>query len=329
MKPSKPTINEVARKAGVSLATVSRFLANPFSVKEKNRKKIDEAVKELNYKPSLFARKLAGGRAGIYGLIIPGYEGVFHSYYALEIIRGIGFVLEELNIDLYLHIWWQKDNFNTSLVDGVIFADIVGNEEQLERIKKEGLPFVVLNKKMGDDISYVTIDNFFGGYRATEFLIKHGHRYIAHIAGDLRVEAALERLNGYKEALRKYGLEAKDEYIKVVNFSPLEAKKATEELLELETPPTAIFAASDEMAIEILFLLQRKGVNVPCDISLIGFDDNPVCNYSSVPLTTIRQPLDKMASLGVRFLKERIEKKKRNKAILSPELVIRESVNFK
>jgi len=329
VKPSKPTINEVARKAGVSLATVSRFLANPFSVKEKNRKKIDEAVKELNYKPSLFARKLAGGRAGIYGLIIPGYEGVFHSYYALEIIRGIGFVLEELNIDLYLHIWWQKDNFNTSLVDGVIFADIVGNEEQLERIKKEGLPFVVLNKKMGDDISYVTIDNFFGGYRATEFLIKHGHRYIAHIAGDLRVEAALERLNGYKEALRKYGLEAKDEYIKVVNFSPLEAKKATEELLELETPPTAIFAASDEMAIEILFLLQRKGVNVPCDISLIGFDDNPVCNYSSVPLTTIRQPLDKMASLGVRFLKERIEKKKRNKAILSPELVIRESVNFK
>jgi len=278
VKPSKPTINEVARKAGVSLATVSRFLANPFSVKEKNRKKIDEAVKELNYKPSLFARKLAGGRAGIYGLIIPGYEGVFHSYYALEIIRGIGFVLEELNIDLYLHIWWQKDNFNTSLVDGVIFADIVGNEEQLERIKKEGLPFVVLNKKMGDDISYVTIDNFFGGYRATEFLIKHGHRYIAHIAGDLRVEAALERLNGYKEALRKYGLEAKDEYIKVVNFSPLEAKKATEELLELETPPTAIFAASDEMAIEILFLLQRKGVNVPCDISLIGFDDNPVCN---------------------------------------------------
>jgi len=329
VKSPRPTINEVARKAGVSLATVSRFLANPSSVKEENRRRINEAIKELNYRPSLFARKLAGGKSGIYGLIIPGYEGIFHSYYALEIIRGIGFVLEELNIDLYLHIWWQKDNFNSSLVDGVIFADIVGNEEQLERIKKEGLPFVVLNRKMEEDISYVAIDNFSGGYRATEFLIKHGHRHIAHIAGDLRVEAALERLNGYKEALRRYGLEVKEEYIKVVNFSPLEAKKATEELLELNTPPTAIFAASDEMAIEILFLLERKGVDVPSDISLIGFDDNPICNYSSIPLTTIRQPLDKMASLGVRFLKEMIEKKKKNKTILSPELVIRESVSFK
>jgi len=99
--------------------------------------------------------------------------------------------------------------------------------------------------------------------------------------------------------------------------------------LELDAPPTAIFAASDEMAIEILFLLERKGVDVPSDISLIGFDDNPICNYSSIPLTTIRQPLDKMASLGVRFLKEMIERKKKNKAILSPELVIRESVSFK
>lgn len=327
MRHNQVTINEVAKEANVSPATVSRFLNNPLSVKEKNRKRIEKAIKKLNYKPSLYARRLAGGKSGIYGLIIPGYEGLFYSYYALEIIRGVGFVLEKLNIDLYLHIWWQKDTFNSSLVDGVIFADIIGNEAQLERIKKEGIPLVVLNKKV-EGVSYVAIDNFLGGYKATEFLIKHGHKRIAHISGDLKVECAQERLEGYKSALKKHNLKIKEEYIKIANFSPLQAQKASEELISLKEPPTAIFVASDEMAVEVLFFLQRKGINIPQEISIIGFDDNPLCNYSSVPLTTIRQPIHKMASLGVRILKKLIERKEEEKIILSPELVIRESVSF-
>jgi len=327
VKHNRVTINEVAKKANVSPATVSRFLNNPFSVKEKNRKKVEKAIEKLNYKPSIYARRLARGKSDIYGLIIPGYEGIFYSYYALEIIRGVGFVLERLNIDLYLHIWWQKDNFNSSLVDGVIFADIIGNEAQLERIKKEGVPLVVLNKKV-EDVSYVAVDNFLGGYKATEFLIKHGHRRIAHISGDLKVECAQERLEGYKSALKKYNLKIKEEYIKIANFSPLRAQKASEELLSLKEPPTAIFIASDEMAAEVIFFLQRKGMNIPQEISIIGFDDNPLCNYSSVPLTTIRQPIHKMASLGVKILKKLIKEKEGEKIILSPELVIRESVSF-
>ena len=327
MKHNQVTINEVAKKAKVSPATVSRFLNNPLSVKEKNRKKIEEIIKELDYKPSLYARRLAGGKSDIYGLIIPGYEGLFHSYYALEIIRGVGFVLERLNIDLYLHIWWQKDTFNSSLVDGVIFADIIGNEAQLERIKKEGIPLVVLNKKV-EDVSYVAIDNFLGGYKATEFLIKHGHRRIAHISGDLKVECAQERLEGYKLALKKYDLKIKKEYIKIANFSPLQAQKASEELISLKEPPTAIFVASDEMAVEVLFFLQRKGINIPQEISIIGYDDNPLCNYSIIPLTTVKQPINKMASLGVRVLKNLVGGRKGEKIVLSPHLVIRESVSF-
>ncbi len=327
MKHNRVTINEVAKKAKVSPATVSRFLNNPLSVKEKNRKKVEKVIEKLNYKPSIYARRLARGKSDIYGLIIPGYEGLFYSYYALEIIRGIGFVLEKLNIDLYLHIWWQKDTFNSSLVDGVIFADIIGNEAQLERIKKERVPLVVLNKKV-KDVSYVAVDNFLGGYKATEFLIKHGHRRIAHISGDLNVECAQERLEGYKSALKKYNLKIKEEYIKIANFSPLQAQKASEELISLKEPPTAIFVASDEMAVEVLFFLQRKGINIPQEISIIGYDDNPLCNHSIIPLTTVKQPINKMASLGVRVLKNLIEGKKGEKIALPPRLVIRESVSF-
>ncbi len=329
MPSRKITINDVAKKAGVSSATVSRYLNNPSSIKEKNRIKVEKAIRELNYKPSLYARKLAGGRLGVYGLIIPGYEGIFFSYYALQVIRGVGLALEKFNIDLHLHVYWDKDTFNPSLVDGIIFADVIGNEKQLKRMLNEGIPVVVINKHLEDiDVSYVAIDNFRGGYKATEFLIKHGHRYIAHIAGDLRVQCAKERLEGYKNALIKHNIKINPQYIKIANFSPLEAKRAIEELLNLSQPPTAVFVASDDMAIEIILFIQRKGIKVPEEISVIGFDDNPICTYGSVALTTIRQPLYEMTSLGVKILKNIIEGKKGDKIILTPELVVRDSVAF-
>ena len=188
MSSSKNTIKEVAKQAGVSIATVSRYLTNPSSIKGENRKKVELAVKELNYQPFVYARRLAGGKLNTYGLIIPGYEGIFYSFYALEIIRGVASSLDKKGIDLHLHIFWNKDTFKTSLVDGAILADVIENEGQLKRLVKEGFPLVVINKKIDEpEVSCVTIDNFKGAYEATEFLIHHGHRLIAHLAGDVGV----------------------------------------------------------------------------------------------------------------------------------------------
>ncbi|MCK4810568.1 MAG: LacI family DNA-binding transcriptional regulator [Candidatus Omnitrophica bacterium] len=329
MAAQKSTINDVAREAGVSIATVSRFLNNPSSIKEENRKKVEKTVKKLKYSPLLYARKLAGGKSGVYGLIIPGYEGVFYSFYAMEIIRGIGFVLESLNIDLYLHIFRNKDKFNSSLVDGVIFADIIGNDNQLKRVIKEKIPCVVINKIVDElEVSSVTIDNFKGGYLATEFLINHGHKNIVHIAGDLEVQCARERLEGYKSALIKNNIKIKDSYIKTANFSRLKVKKCMEECFSGKNNFTAVFAASDEMAAEVITFAQDKGLEVPQQISVVGFDDNPFCNrYNNIGITTVRQPLQQMASSAVNILKKLIEKKKEiKKIIFPPELVIRDSV---
>jgi LacI family transcriptional regulator len=330
VSPPKVTIHSVAREAGVSIATVSRYLTKPTSIKEPNRLRVEKAIKKLNYKPLLYARRLAGGKLNVYGLIIPGYEGIFYSFYALEIIRGVGFGLEEINVDLHLHIFSTKDRFNTSLVDGVIFADIIGNEHQLKRILKEGLPCVVVNKRIDElAVSCVAADNFKGAYQAVEFLTSHGHKNIAHLAGDLKVQSAHDRLEGYKAALIKNNIKVNDNSIKVSNFSRIEARQHIEELFSSSKPPTAIFAASDEMAVEVLNFAQNEKISVPEKLSVIGFDDNPLCMYGNIHLTTVRQPLFQMASLGIEILKNIIEKKEKvRKVVLSPELVVRDSVTF-
>jgi len=327
---SSITIKEVAKKAGVSIATVSRYLTNPTSIKGENRKNVQQAIQELGYQPFIYARKLAGGKLNTFGLIIPGYEGIFYSFYAIETIRNIALALDKKGIDLHLHIFWNKDNFRTSLVDGVIFADIIDNENQLKRLVKEKFPLVVINKKIEDPaVSYVAIDNFKGAYNATEFLIHHGHRLIAHLAGDLRVQCAQERLDGYKSALEKNKIRAREDYLKITNFSTKDARDKLEELFSLKEPPTAIFCSSDDIAVEVLNFAEEKKIKVPKALSVIGFDDNVRKFHANLSITTVRQPIDKMALTGVEILNEIVAKKATvKKVVLDCELIVRDTVDF-
>lgn len=329
MSSSKPTIKDVARKAGVSIATVSRCINNA-SLREKNRKKVEKVIKELGYQPLLYARRLAGGKLDTFGLIIPGYEGIFYSFYALEIIRDVASILDKDGMDLHLNIFWQKDNFKTSLVDGVIMADVIGNEEQLRRLVREDIPLVVVNRKIQDvDVNFVTINNFKGGYEATEFLIHHGHKKIAHLAGDLRVQCAQDRLAGYRAALQKAGIKKNDTYIKAVDFSRKEARAKLEELFSSKDVPTAMFCCSDEVAAEVLSFAEEKRIEVPKKLSIIGFDDDPHCLYGNLMLTTVKQPLRTMIEKAAKILKENIDNKKPSqKLVLDTELIIRDTVSF-
>ena len=331
MNPRKVTIIDVAREAGVSIASVSRFLNNPSILRKSSRERIQEAVKKLNYRPLIHAQRLAGGKLDTFGLIIPGYEGIFYSFYALEIIRGVSLALERKNIDLHINIFWDKDNFKASLVDGVIFADVINNRNQLLRLLRQKIPTVVINRKVEDlDVSFVAVDNFKGGYEATNFLAKHGHRKIAHLCGDLSVQCAKERLDGYREALKNNNIPIKEQYIKAAGFSRVLAREALKEMFSSSNTPTAIFAASDEMAQEVLGFAREKGIDVPQDLSVIGFDDNPHCVHDGFSLTTVRQPLGKMAYTAVDILKDLVDEKNTSirKIILAPEIIIRDTVNL-
>ena len=329
MSSSKITIKEVAKQAGVSIATVSRFLNN-FSLKKINKQNVENAIAKLNYHPFIYARRLAGGQMGVFGLIIPGYEGVFYSFYAIEIIREVALALNEQDTDLHLSVFWNRDTFKTSIVDGIIMADILGNQQQFKRFLKEKIPLVVINRNIGEEnVNSVAIDNFKGAYDATEFLINHGHKQIMHFAGDLRVQCASERLMGFQSALEKNNIKASKQQVKYTNFSRRQTRLILEELFSSGDIPTAIFCCSDEVASEVLNFAEEKRINIPKKLSVIGFDDNPHCLNDHLMLTTVRQPLKKMVQQAVKVLSDNVNGKKiQQKIVLEPEFIIRDTVSF-
>jgi LacI family transcriptional regulator len=325
------SINDVARLAGVSITTVSRVINKFPTVKEKNRILVQEAIKELKFQPSIFAQRLATGKSNVVALVIPRYEGIFYSFYALELIRGIGTLCEALKLDLLLHLTDSKTPFNLKGIGGIIFADIIGNRSQLEEALACGIPSIVVNDYIEDlEVSCIAIDNIRGAEDAVNYLIDLGHRKIAHITGDLVTQAAAWRFAGYKRALKKNNIEFRQDYVFKTDYSRGEARLAAEKLIKMpQAAPTAVFVASDSMALEVMTVARELGRKIPGDLSIVGFDDNPSGLYGSVSLTTVRQPLIRMAEESVKELNLLISRKdkgiKVKKILLPTELVIRES----
>jgi LacI family transcriptional regulator len=323
-------IKDVAREAGVSIATVSRVVNKLHSVKKYNREKVEEVIKKLKFRPNLSAQRLASKcNNNTIGLVIPRYGDIFHSFYALQILQGVGVAVERMKMDLLLHVTNGETFLNISGVAGVIFSDIIGNEEQVDNVVEAGLPCVIINYYTKDlPVSCVSIDNFNAGVKAVEYLIKLKHSRIATITGALKTQVAIDRLNGYLTALEKHDIEKKKDYIKYGDFGRESARILTKELIKMKVPPTAIFAASDEMAVGAIQVCLENGISVPGEMSIIGFDDNPLAlAYSPVLLTTIRQPLHKMAAIAAQTLNQIIQNKIRtSKRIMLPtELVERSS----
>jgi len=262
-------------------------------------------------------------------LVIPRYEGVFYSFYVLELIRGIGTLSEVLKLDLLLHLTDAHAELNLRGVGGIIFADIIGNRKQLEGALSEGIPSVVINNYVEDlDVSCIAIDNEGGAQSAVNYLVSLGHKKIAHISGDVVTQAAAARLEGYKKALKKNNIEFQPQYVLKTDYSRGQARSAAEKLFKMDKPPSAVFVASDSMALEVMNVAREMGKEIPGDLSIVGFDDNPSGLYGPVALTTVRQPLIKMAEDGVKELSRFMERKgsaKTKKVFLPTELIIRES----
>ena len=271
----KISINDVARESGVSAATVSRVINNAASVKEENRRKVLATIKRLKFHPSVFAQRLAKGKSNVVGLIIPRHEGIFYSYYLLELIRGIGTICENFKFDLPLHLTAVETSFNLKGLGGAIFADILGNQAQLEEALSQDIPSVVLNHHSADlNVSCISIDNIRGAHQAVDYLAGLGHKRIAHMTGDLIAQAVQQRLEGYRMGLKGNKLSFRQEYVVKTDYSRGQARVAANKLLRLKEPPTAIFVASDSMALEVMAVAKELGKNIPRDFSIIGFAKN-------------------------------------------------------
>lgn len=328
-------IVDVAKLAGVSTTTVSRVINNDPNVKELNRIRVEEAMRKLKYKPNVSAQRLAGLKTNAVGLIMPPFRDMFGSFFISEILRGIGDALSSEGRDLLLHLSrpaedMSRDNIlNKTFVAGVLFADIDGSEKLLEYAKEEDIPFVVINNHIQDEnVSCAAVDNRGAAAEVVDYLYRMGHRKIATITGSLKTQAGALRLEGYKDGLKKNGLSLNEAYIFYGEFTTKSASDAAKKLLEAKPMPSAVFIASDEMAQEAIRAFQKTGLNVPGDISVIGFDDNILAKEGAVALTTMHQPLYEMAKESAAALSQIISKKKELpfRLILKASLVERSSV---
>ncbi|MBU1087870.1 MAG: substrate-binding domain-containing protein [Candidatus Omnitrophica bacterium] len=255
----------------------------------------------------------------IYTLVIPRFEDIFHSFFAQEIIKGATSAASRINVDLLIHIVERGQNSDlflsvasaAQISEGIIFADIDQDRIALKKVINSNKPCVVLNNSFLEPINCISIDNYKATRNVMDYLISLGHKQIATICGDLNTEAGKERLKGYNDALNSKGISVENQYIKKGEFMRTPARRAAERLLSLEQRPTAIFAASDVMALEVLDVAKKKNISVPKQLSVIGFDDNPLNNYSAIGLTTVRQPISEMARLGLELLDRIVMKKEK------------------
>lgn len=324
----KVDIAHVARAAGVSMTTVSRVLNKVPTVTPDNVRRVMTAIKQLNYRPNPSAQRLATGHSNTVGVIIPKFEGMFRSYYTLEVLKGIGLGAERAGCDLLLQIAGPRMSLNPSAIEGVLFMDIDGNEELVDQALGDELACVVLNHYMPDlPVHCVAIDNRLAAQRVVEYLAGLGHQDIATITGDLNTQAGLDRMDGFVTAMKLRRLPIRDGYVQQARWRVDAARSAMETLLKLKDRPTAVFVASDDMAIEAVNAALAKGVRVPEELSVVGFDDNPIAAHARVPLTTVRQPLEEMGRVGLEILMQQIRGKKRTptKLLLPTELVERQS----
>ncbi len=259
-------------------------------------------------------------------LIIPRFEDIFHSYYAGEIIRGVTLSVSRLNADLLIHItdrgdhstWLTTSFFNKHSIDGIIFADIDNDLSVVKRAIRRGIPCVILNNLLKEPINCVCVDNKKAAYEVVKQMMSFGHKQIATIAGDVSTQAGFMRLEGYREALLENNISIPRSYITFGDFLRTPARLAAQKLLKLKRRPTAIFAASDVMALELMDVAKKLKIKVPEELSIIGFDDNPLNATAPTGLATVSQPLLEMGRVGM----ENLYKVSRGKAKLPVKIVL-------
>lgn len=275
------------------------------------------------------------GKGALYTLVIPRFEDVFHSFFASEVIKGVTAAASRLKIDILIHIterdqhaeWRSNDSITAKTVEGVIFADINGDRNEFFDFLKRGIPSIVMNNYFSEDVNCIAIDNRKAAMEVVEYLVKLGHTKIATITGDLNTQAGEARLEGYRQIMAKYGLNIPREFIQEGFFLRTPARRAAKNLLNLENRPTAIFAASDVMALEVVDEARAQGLRIPWDFSLVGFDDNPIAAYSQIRLTTVSQPIVEMGRLALEKLNQIVLGKEKQpiKIVLPVKLIKRES----
>jgi DNA-binding LacI/PurR family transcriptional regulator len=329
------TLDEVARVAGVSRATVSRVVNGSPKVSPDIRRSVERAIDRLGYVPNRAARSLVTRRSESIAVVItePATR-LFSDPFFPRVIRGVSTALAARDLQLVLlmpddpHEEERTVRYLTGgHVDGVILVSLHGNDPLPSELAARRIPLVVVGRPLGVEVDHVDADNRGGAALATRHLLEGGRRRIATITGPADMVAGIDRLAGYRDALSEAGVPADPELIAVGDFTHEGGTAAMERLLVTRPDLDAVFCASDLMAVAALGVLQTGGRRVPEDVAVVGYDDAPIATTTRPPLTSIRQPVEEMGREMVHLLVESMERRDRvpRRVILATELIRRAS----
>ncbi|MCI2256635.1 LacI family transcriptional regulator [Domibacillus sp. PGB-M46] len=329
----KVTIYDVAEKAGVSISTVSKVMNNQ-QVGQKSKQKVLKAMEELDYKPSVLASALTGKRTSTIGFILSDIANPFLAEITRQVedrAHEVGYNLVICSTDFkqekeerYIELLRQKS------VDGFILVGDFKNKDVLVKLTHKDVPVILLAAESHPSLSVntVTVDNFIGGYEITSHLIGFGHERIAFIAET--AGSSQERIRGYKQALQEHSLPYHEDLIVISDSSLEDAKRLAVQLLDSPNRPTAIISSNDLLAMGVLMGAREKGLNIPKDLSVTGFDNTLLSKSCDPPLTTIAHPIKSMCTQAVDMLIEEVEgvKKEKQKILALPTLIVRKSTDY-
>lgn len=326
------TMREVAERAGVSVTTVSHVINNSRPVNQHTRDRVEEAMRTLGYQPNVLARSLRRGVTHTIGIILPDST---NPYFA-EVVRGIedtsfdqGYSVILCNSDNDL----DKEHHYTNVlvekqVDGIIFVAAGLSSENINTLQARGVPLVLVDRQVPEvRVDNVLADNQHGGWLATKHLIELGHRIIGCIAGPKGVRLSSQRINGYRQAMESADISIDPYMIVEGDFQYQGGYEGAAVLFNQASPPTAIFACNDLMAIGAYRFAHENNLKIPEQLSIVGFDNVRLSAYTNPPLTTIHQSKHEMGSRAARLLIERFadQELEPRQEILATNLVIRGS----
>jgi LacI family transcriptional regulator len=325
-------IEQIAELSGVSRSTVSRVLNADPNVKESTRARVSEVIQRTNYHPNMVARRLASGRTNILGLVIPtAVSALFADPFFPNLIQGVVSVCTARDFSVMLWLAEPEQERRTigqvahnGLLDGVILANSMVDDPILQRLSEVGLPFILVGRHPTNaDVSYVDADNLNGAREAVTYLLRLGRRRVGTVTGPQNLISGADRLAGYEAALRERGLPCDPALISEGDYTEVGGYMAAQRLLAQQ--PDAIFAASDTMALGVLRALREAHRAVPDEVAVVSFDDMPFAARTEPPLTTIRQPIQRMGQMAAETLIGMIEEQtsRPRRIVLPVELVIR------
>jgi LacI family transcriptional regulator len=334
-KKKQTTIHDVAEKAGVSIKTVSRVINKETNVRKATISKVQSVIQDLNYQPNVFAQSLAGGKTRIIGLIYDNPNPVYISH----IMDGVLSYCYQMEYAVIIHPCKFEDRDllsvmselikKTRLTGMILTPPLSDSKELLTMLDTMEIPNVLISPGSEDiNSNCVTTNDYESSKKMTQHMIKNGHRKIAFVKGHPDHLAVNNRAKGYIDALEESGIGTNNELI-IQGYNSYESGiECGKKLLELKERPTAIFAANDEMAGGIIKVITEAGMSIPEDFSVAGFDDTPITQMLNPPLSTIRQPLEKMGEIAAKKLIAQLEGiTVSNEQSLESTLVLRESIN--